>query len=130
MTLDQKTAAVAEDSAFAPQFMPEHLLAVDVTPVGAGDTVVVSPAGEVDAFTAPLLRAALSDCLQPPCTGIILDLTAVTFLNSAALAVLAEAHRLAQIEHIVLTLGGNPPRAVRRPLELTGLWELLAPPPH
>lgn len=108
-------------------FVADDLLGIDVTTPSTDGAVLVRPAGEIDTVTAPVLRLALVSALRPPCTRIIVDLTAVTFLNSAGLTVLAAAHHLARAERIGLTVRGGGHAAVR-PLQITGLWELLAEP--
>jgi anti-sigma B factor antagonist len=105
----------------------DDLLGIDVATPSTDGTVLVRPAGEIDSMTAPVLRLALVSALRPPCTRVVVDLAAVTFLNSAGLTVLAEAHHLAQADGIDLTVrAGN--RVVERVLRITCLWELLAEP--
>jgi anti-sigma B factor antagonist len=106
------------------QFMADDLLGVDVAPSNGGALVTVSPTGEIDFVTAPVLRSALLSSLRPPCTQVIVDLDGVTFLNCAGLTVLAEAHHLAEADGIGFILRGGR-RAVVRPLEITGLWDRL-----
>jgi anti-sigma B factor antagonist len=109
-------------------FVADDLLAVAVVPSRDGALVTVSPTGEVDNVTAPALRSALLSVLRPPCSRVIVDMDEVTFLNSAGLTVLAEAHHLAQADGIVLDLRGGG-RAVVRLLRITGLDHVLAVPP-
>jgi len=111
----------------ARHFVADDLLGIDVATASTDGTVLVRPEGEIDCLTAPVLRLALVSALRPPCTRIVVDLAAVTFLNSAGLTVLAEAHHLARAEGIDVTVRGGG-RAVVRPLQITGLWELLAEP--
>jgi anti-sigma B factor antagonist len=72
--------------------------------------VVLTASGEVDLTSAPRLRAALTDVLGDPgtkdagCAGVILDLTAVTFLGSTGLAVLVDANSQATAQRIPLRL--------------------------
>jgi anti-sigma B factor antagonist len=93
---------------------------------GGDGSVVVTVAGELDTLTAPDLRAALDGALaDPTCRRLVLDLSGVTFLSSAGLSVLVttrEDTRARSIELQLAGLTGN--RAVRRPLELTGLIDL------
>jgi anti-sigma B factor antagonist len=108
-------------------FVADDLLAVAVVPSGDGAPVIVSPTGEIDSVSAPALRSALLSVLLPPCTGVILNLDGVTFLNSAGVTVLAEAHHQAQVAGISFGVRGGS-RAVLRVLRITGLWDLLADP--
>jgi anti-sigma B factor antagonist len=81
-------------------------------------------AGEIDSSSAPALRAELTTVLDLAPAELVLDLCAVSFLDSAGLSVLAAAHRRATAEDVrlrVLVSG----RAVVRPLQITGLWQLL-----
>lgn len=98
--------------------------ALDISTSVDDDTVTVSPAGEIDSVTAPDLRRVLLNCLTPGCRKVVLDLSAVTFLNSAALTVLAEAHHIAQADGVELTLSRVSGTALR-PLQITGLATLL-----
>jgi len=49
---------------------------------------VVRPVGEVDVFTAPLLRELLVELVESGTRKVIVDLSEVTFLDSTGLAVL------------------------------------------
>jgi anti-anti-sigma factor len=112
------------ETAGVQQFVADDLLGVDVAPSSGGAIVTVSPTGEIDFVSAPVLRSALLSCLRPPCTHVLVDLDGITFLSCAGLTVLAEAHHLAEADGIHLTLHGGLP-AVRRPLQITGLWDQL-----
>lgn len=50
----------------------------------------ITPAGELDLVTAPLLARALREAEQGD-TDIVLDLTGVTFMDSSGLAAVLEA---------------------------------------
>ncbi|WP_324273408.1 STAS domain-containing protein [Blastococcus brunescens] len=54
-------------------------------------------------------------------TRIELDLSATAFMNSGGLAVLVQLQRLAAPRGIEVALV-DPPPAVVRPLQLSGLW--------
>jgi len=49
---------------------------------------VVRPVGEVDVFTAPLLRERLVELVEGGARRVIVDLSEVSFLDSTGLAVL------------------------------------------
>lgn len=113
-------------------FVADDLLVVAVGPCGDGGLATVSPRGEIDSFSAPALRSALLSVLQPsparvPCTRVIVDLDEVTFLNSAGLTVLAEAHHLARGGGVCFGVRGGS-RPVLRVLRITGLSDVLAVP--
>lgn len=65
--------------------------AVDVRSRGEG-TSTVAVSGEVDVATSPALRAVLLDPEQCPGPELVLDLRAVTFLDSSGLSVLVATH--------------------------------------
>lgn len=99
-----------------------ELVTFEVT-TGAVQTVVRA-VGEIDSSSAPALRAELAAVLEAAPAEIVLDLCGISFLDSAGLSVLAAAHRRAAAEGVrlrVLVSG----RAVVRPLQITGLWQLL-----
>lgn len=88
-------------------------------------TARITAAGEIDSSTAGLLRDRLDTVLgAADVREIVVDLTPVTFLDSAGLCVLAGAHRRATEHGIALRVVAVS-RAVVRPLQITGLWELL-----
>ncbi len=86
-------------------------------------TVTVTVVGEVDTFTAPVLRASLDTQLEQQPTALVIDLCGVQFLGSAGLAVLVETQKSARSRDVGLRLVANT-RAVTRPLEVTGLIDL------
>jgi stage II sporulation protein AA (anti-sigma F factor antagonist) len=75
-----------------------------------------------DAARRPLVRVVTDLLLdQPPPARIELELSAVTYMNSAGMAVLVQIQKLAAPRGIEVALV-QPPRAVARPLQLSGLW--------
>jgi anti-sigma B factor antagonist len=93
-----------------------------------GDVLVVVVRGEHDIYTAPALRDRLDQALGgtpnggAP-TGVIVDLSGATFLDSSILGALLEARRQALEKALgyVVCLGENPEPGVARILEITGL---------
>ena len=75
-----------------------------------------------DTARRPLVRV-LTDLLlgQPAPARVVLDLSAVTFMNSAGMAVLVQLQKLAAPRGIEVALV-RPTPAVVRPLQLSGLW--------
>ena len=57
----------------------------------AGEIIVLQVAGEVDSFTCPLLRAALTDGLARRPGYVIVDLSRLTFCDARGLAQLVLA---------------------------------------
>ena len=99
-----------------------ELVTFEVTTASAH--VHVRATGEIDSSSAPALRTEHTGELDLTPPEIVLDLGGVTFLDSAGLSVLAAAHRRATADGVrlrVLVSG----RAVVRPLQITGLWQLL-----
>lgn len=83
----------------------------------------LSLAGELTGVTRrPLMRVLTDLLLQVPSLHRVeLDLHAVSFMNSAGMAVLVQALRMTAPRGIELLLVGPPPVVVR-PLQLSGLW--------
>jgi anti-sigma B factor antagonist len=101
----------------------EQTIALSATQPAAGVTVL-AVSGEVDMVSAPALRDALVNGLADGGTFVV-DMTGVTFLGSAGLAVLVEAARLAPQHSATLKVVATA-RAVTRPLEATGLGEVFS----
>ena len=93
------------------------------TSTGDDGTVTVTVVGEVDTFTAPVLRSALDTQLEQSPNELVIDLSGVQFLGSAGLAVLVETQKSARSRDVGLRLIAAT-RAVTRPLEVTGLIDL------
>lgn len=94
------------------------------TRAAAEGVTVLAVSGEVDMLTAPQLRAAALPRLDADGT-LVLDLSGVSFLGSAGLAVLVEASQQAKrrgSEFRVVAVE----RAVTRPLAATGLGEVFS----
>jgi len=86
--------------------------------------VVVTASGEVDLFTVPRLDAELVTATSGGARVLVVDLSAVTFIDSAGLGVLVAAFKRCRAHggamHLVVTS-----RGVRRPLEVLGLDAVL-----
>ena len=84
-----------------------------------GDSVVVSLAGELDLYNAHEVREALlAACAEEP-QRLVVDLSAVKFIDSTALGVLIEARtKLANRRGFVLAAPGFE---TKRALEISGL---------
>jgi anti-sigma B factor antagonist len=97
---------------------------VSVTVSGTGPVVRVTASGEVDSTSAPVLRQQLETLLDGDVRELTVDLGQVTFLDSAGLCVLAATHRRAVRQDVAMRVLASS-RAVIRPLQITGLWDLL-----
>jgi len=91
-----------------------------------GAAVVVRFVGEIDLHSVETMRtalaAALADATAPH--PVVLDLIGVGFLASAGLAELQTAHERAAAQHTPLRIVAVG-RSVLRPLEVTGMAEIL-----
>jgi anti-sigma B factor antagonist len=85
-----------------------------------GDAVVVAVEGELDLFTAPFLRDEVREAIKQDGATLVLDLGALSFMDSSGLSVLIEAWRLATSEGGGVSLA-CPQAPVARILRTTGL---------
>lgn len=92
----------------------------------AGDVVIVSVEGEHDIYTAPTLRERLDEALGQG-GGVVVDLTAATFVDSSVLGALLDARRraLEAEQGYVVCVGETVEPGVRRILDITGLVPVL-----
>ena len=93
----------------------------------AGDTVVVAPVGEIDLATVGVVEAEIEGALREA-PALVLDLSEVTFIDSAGLRLVLETSRRAAPFSVV-----RGPHEVQRVFGLVGLEERLdmldEPPP-
>ena len=84
----------------------------------AGDVVVVVVEGEHDIYTAPTLRERLEEALERG-GGIVVDLTAATFVDSSVLGALLDARRraLEASQGFVVCVGDTVEPGVQRILD-------------
>ena len=61
---------------------------VSVTSKDVGDRTVVDVSGEIDVYTASVLREQLANLVDAGRTDLVVDLTAVKFMDSTGLGVL------------------------------------------
>ena len=84
--------------------------------------------GEIDLAVAPALRdAILSAGLSGEASELVVDLSAVRYLDSSGIAALLEAHRQLAAVEVVLRVE-RPNVLVGRVLELTRVGEVLGLP--
>jgi anti-sigma B factor antagonist len=95
-----------------------------VTTDRADGGVVVAATGEIDMSTSPQLRAALRDP-QASAPAVVLDLRAVTFMDSSGLGVIVGQHKRAREEGYRFAVAVDGAPEVRRILELSGLVGVL-----
>ena len=94
----------------------------DITTRRDGDSVLVVLSGELDLATAGQLDAAIRDAEETDIDRIIVDMSAITFVDSTGLSVLLDAKRRSN-GRLSVTPGDHD--AVTRLLELTGTTEML-----
>jgi len=90
-----------------------------------GGTLVFRLRGSLDLATAPTVRAALADATEKGNQELIVDLTALEFLDSTGLGVLIGAHRRAAERggSFRLIVADGP---ISRLLNITGLIAVFA----
>jgi anti-sigma B factor antagonist len=86
--------------------------------------VRVHPVGELDIATAPDVARAIRQLYAAGFTRVILDLRELSFMDSAGVHMVIEAHRAAQRAGAELELVAGPPH-VQRAFELTATAESL-----
>ncbi|WP_345771607.1 STAS domain-containing protein [Geodermatophilus sabuli] len=88
-----------------------------------GDVATLTVTGELtEEARRPLVRAVTDLLLAgTPLHRVRLDTRGVDYLNSAGMAVLVQLQKLGQPRGVELVLV-DPPPAVARPLQLSGLW--------
>lgn len=88
-----------------------------------GERHVVAVVGEIDLFTAPDLKAALSAAIESGHLRIVVDLTDTTFLDSTALGVLIGAVKRLRSRDGRLTIV-NVDDNIAKTFEITGLDQI------
>ena len=86
---------------------------------------VVEVGGEVDVYTAPRLRDSLRRISTADAPHVILDLSAMTFIDSTGLGVIVGAVKRIREDGGTLSLRA-PSRSTRKVLDITGLSEIIA----
>ena len=81
--------------------------------------VVVRLGGELDLYNADEVRSALTDAIDSGIARIVVDMSAVEFVDSTALGVLIEARK--SLENRRAFLLAQPGLETRRALEVSGL---------
>ena len=89
------------------------------------DTVVLRLQGELDTATSRELRAALATAMAGDASAMVLDLAALSFIDSTGIAVLLAACHQAESQGRSFSLR-HPGRMVLKVLNLTGVDRLLS----
>lgn len=72
----------------------------------SGDAVVISPSGSVDMHESPKLRAVLLAEIAKKPAVVVVDLSAVSFIDSSGVATLVEALKATRAAGAALVLCG------------------------
>jgi anti-sigma B factor antagonist len=89
------------------------------------DRVVVAPIGELDFATVPTVHEAIAQLREVSWPCIVLDLRAVTFMDSSGAHLIARLSDAAEIEGFELSIVDGPAN-VMRVLEVTGISRRLS----
>jgi anti-anti-sigma factor len=81
----------------------------------------LAPAGELDIATVPLLEAAFDDAERGDAERIVVDLSAITFIDSTGIQLLLRMNERAAADRLQIV--SSP--AVDRLLDITGLRDQL-----
>jgi len=100
--------------------MPEIPGSLKLSVSEEGGRTVVVASGELDLYTSPRLRECLTQRIDDGARQLVVDLGAVTFVDSTALGVLVAALKRVRAEGGTLELRAPTPSA-RKVLEITGL---------
>src|SRR3954454_19483703 len=84
---------------------------------------VVAVRGEIDLFTAPELKATLTDAIEEGKTRSVVDLSETTFLDSTALGVLIGAIKRLRSRDGRMTIV-NTDQNIAKTFEITGLDQI------
>lgn len=88
------------------------------------NTHVVTVTGELDVYTAPDLRTALTDVAREGAMDVVVDLLNVPFVDSVGLGVLVESSKRLKAKGGVVRIVCDD-RRIARILEITGLDRVL-----
>ena len=103
-----------------------HRDALDVQTLLDLELCTVIVGGDVDASNAAELGGRLAELFgRRDVLALELDLTGVTYLGAAGLRALVAAHQTAERTSRTLRIRCGSSRAVRRPLQITGLDTVL-----
>ena len=96
----------------------------DLQVVRNGTTTRIRPSGELDIASAPELERAIAEAAAKPDARLVLDLRALTFMDSSGLRALAQTNAHASRGDFELSIIRGP-RQIERVLEISGLATLL-----
>lgn len=98
----------------------ETAMNLKVSPRAVDGTQVLDLEGEVDVYTAPLLRQAIVDLVEGGATHVLINLERVDYLDSTGLGILIGGVKRLKEQGGALRLVG-PSARITRIFEITGL---------
>lgn len=108
---------------FGPHGAPPATSGLKLSEELAGRTVVLALDGDFDLYTAPEVDRALGLILRRHPRRLVVDLSQVSFLNSAGLEVLIACHRRAAPRTELCIVATT--RSTWRPMQIARLHEIL-----
>jgi len=96
----------------------------DLRVVREGRTASIAPSGELDIASAPELEEAINEATAEQGVKLVLDLRALTFMDSSGLRMLAQTNARANTGGFELEIIRGPSQ-IERVLEISGLSTLL-----
>lgn len=93
-----------------------------------GDTVVISPVGDLDLSTVATFDQEIATVVATGTSGVVVDLSDVAFVDSAGINALLKGRRVAE-EHGRVFRVTRPSGLVREVLVMTGVWSHLSETP-
>ena len=88
-----------------------------------GDATVIAVSGTIDMLTVPALEAAIETATSTGPAALIVDLSAVDFLASAGMGLLAATHNALTPDTRFAVVADGP--ATSRPLKLVGIADIV-----
>ncbi len=92
--------------------------------VKSGSETRLQPSGELDIATTPALEEAIAEATSEPGASLVLDLRALTFMDSTGLRTLAQTNARAEPGGFSLQIVRGS-RQIERVLQISGLEALL-----
>ncbi|MER8199244.1 STAS domain-containing protein [Streptomyces microflavus] len=92
--------------------MSNQTLTVSTSPHPVG-AYVLTVTGELDHHTSPRLREALDEIALATGTGLVIDVSGLTYCDSTGITLLVTAYQRAQATGALLTLAGSSPDLLR-----------------
>lgn len=95
----------------------------------ADGSVRLSLAGEIDLANAAEFEIQINAAVDNQATGVTVDLTEVTYIDSAGVRILITLASRLELRGIALRVVGPSGSLARRVIEITGLEDLTTDPP-